>query len=654
MKRAYSLFTIKSINEEQRVIEGIATTPSTDRMGDIVEPEGAQFKLPLPLLWQHNSREPVGEVIAAKATPDGITFQAQFAKILEPGALKDRIDAAWQSVKYKLVKGMSIGFSPIESAQIKDTWAEHFLKWEWIELSCVTIPANVDATITTIKSADEALLAASGEKQSLVVRLSSAPGASGTRPNFPKGKTEMKTIAEQIASFEAKRAASRARMDEIMAKSADEGRTLNEAETQEYDTLDAEVKTVDAHLTRLKAHEASMVERAVEIVPAKVDGPAAAAQVRAPSGIISVKSNVEPGIKMARYAMALLRAKGNLNDALSIAQNNKSWMDTTPEVATVLKAAVATGDTTTAGWAAELVYAANLANEFIEFLRPQTILGRIPNMTRIPFNVRIAGQNAGSSAFWVGQGQPVPVSKLGTTSTNLGIAKAAGLVAIDDELVRSSSPSAEMLVRNDLGKAISQFLDTQFLDPDIAAVANVSPASILNGVSPVAASGLDSAALRTDVQALFATWISANLDPSQGVWIMPPTQALAISLMLNPLGQQVYPGINLQGGELFGLPVITSMSAKLSGSPTLGNIIALINAPEILLADDGQVTISTSSEASIQMLDNPTNESTGSTVATSVVSMFQTNSLAIKAVRFINWAKRRATAASWISGAAYK
>ena len=654
MKRAYSLFTIKSINEEQRVIEGIATTPSTDRMGDIVEPEGAQFKLPLPLLWQHNSREPVGEVIAAKATPDGITFQAQFAKILEPGALKDRIDAAWQSVKYKLVKGMSIGFSPIESAQIKDTWAEHFLKWEWLELSCVTIPANVDATITTIKSADEALLAAFGEKQRLVVRLSSAPGASGTRPNFPKGNPEMKTIAEQIASFEAKRAASRARMDEIMAKSADEGRTLNEAETQEYDTLDAEVKTVDAHLTRLKAHEASMVERAVEIVPAKVDGPAAAAQVRAPSGIISVKSNVEPGIKMARYAMALLRAKGNLNDALSIAQNNKSWMDTTPEVATVLKAAVATGDTTTAGWAAELVYAANLANEFIEFLRPQTILGRIPNMTRIPFNVRIAGQNAGSSAFWVGQGQPVPVSKLGTTSTNLGIAKAAGLVAIDDELVRSSSPSAEMLVRNDLGKAISQFLDTQFLDPDIAAVANVSPASILNGVSPVAASGLDSAALRTDVQALFATWISANLDPSQGVWIMPPTQALAISLMLNPLGQQVYPGINLQGGELFGLPVITSMSAKLSGSPTLGNIIALINAPEILLADDGQVTISTSSEASIQMLDNPTNESTGSTVATSVVSMFQTNSLAIKAVRFINWAKRRATAASWISGAAYK
>ena len=463
----------------------------------------------------------------------------------------------------------------------------------------------------------------------------------------------MKTIAEQIASFEAKRQASTGRMNEIMSKAADEGRTLNETETQEYDGLKVEVKTIDDHLVRLKEHEAQMVERAVAIIPAKVDDPAKAAQVRSASGIVLIKTNIEPGIKMARYAMALLRAKGNLNDALSIVQNNKGWMDTSPELVTVLKAAVATGDTTTAGWASELVYAANLANEFIEFLRPQTILGKIPNLTRVPFNVRIAGQNAGSSAFWVGQGQPVPVSKLGTMAVTLGIAKAAGLVAIDDELVRSSSPSAEMLVRNDLAKAIAQFLDSQFLDPDYAAVANVSPASILNGVTPITPSGTTSAALRVDVQVLIDTWLAANLDPSQGVWIMPPTQALALSLMLNPLGQPLYPEINLKGGLLFGLPVITSMSAKLSGSPTVGSIIALLNAPEILLADDGEVTISTSSEASIQMLDNPTNLSTGATAATTVVSMFQTNSLAIKAVRFINWAKKRATAAQYIANAAY-
>jgi hypothetical protein len=50
MKRAHSLLTIKSFDESSGEFEGIASTPSTDRMGDIVEPKGAKFTLPMPLL----------------------------------------------------------------------------------------------------------------------------------------------------------------------------------------------------------------------------------------------------------------------------------------------------------------------------------------------------------------------------------------------------------------------------------------------------------------------------------------------------------------------------------------------------------------------------------------------------------------------------
>jgi hypothetical protein len=53
LKRAYSLLHVKSIDEDQRILIGVASTPSTDSYGDIVEPEGAEYKLPLPLLWQH-------------------------------------------------------------------------------------------------------------------------------------------------------------------------------------------------------------------------------------------------------------------------------------------------------------------------------------------------------------------------------------------------------------------------------------------------------------------------------------------------------------------------------------------------------------------------------------------------------------------------
>lgn len=183
MNRAYSQFTVKAVDEDARTIEGIATTPKTDRVGDIVEPEGAAFTLPIPLLWQHDSRAPIGHVNTAKVSKDGISIKAQLVQISEPGTLKDRLDEAWQSIKSGLVRGLSIGFRPLKSENIDDDnesyfAPQRFLEWDWLELSAVTIPANADASITSIKSADEPFLrAATGAHR--VVRLDQSPGASG-------------------------------------------------------------------------------------------------------------------------------------------------------------------------------------------------------------------------------------------------------------------------------------------------------------------------------------------------------------------------------------------------------------------------------------------------------------------------------------------
>jgi HK97 family phage prohead protease len=156
MKRAYGLLEMKNFDDEKRLVEGMATTPSPDRYGDIVEPKGAVFKLPIPLLWQHMSSLPVGEVYAAKATAEGIEVKARVFKATESESLIKRLDEVWESLKLKLVKGFSIGFTPLESAQIKDTYSYRFLEWEWLELSLVTIPANAEATISAVKSASDA------------------------------------------------------------------------------------------------------------------------------------------------------------------------------------------------------------------------------------------------------------------------------------------------------------------------------------------------------------------------------------------------------------------------------------------------------------------------------------------------------------------
>lgn len=464
-----------------------------------------------------------------------------------------------------------------------------------------------------------------------------------------------KSIAEQISAFESKRAANLARASEIQNLAIDEGRSKDDAEKQEFDTLMKDNQTVDTELIDLRAMEKQLLASAKPVTQEAGLDPKQALEVRANSYIQVRAPNVEKGVPFARYVQAMARAKGNVHAALQIAEANKNWKDTTPQVAETLKMATVTGaDTTTAGWAAELVYNQNLASEFIEYLRPKTIIGQIPNLTRVPFNVRIAGESGTPTAYWVGQGAPIPVSKSTTMSISMGIAKAAGMCVLTKELIMSSSPNAETMIRNSLAKTIIQFLDQQFIAPDYAAVANVNPASITNGVTPILATGTTAATLRTDVQTLFASWITNNVDPSGAVWVMTATQALAVSLMQNALSQPYFPTMTAQGGTFFGYPVIVSQSAMQVGSPVAGegNLIVLINAPDILLADDGEVVIDASGEASVQMLDNPTNNAQAGT-ATTMVSMWQTDSVAVRAIRHINWAKRRSTAVSYIKDAAY-
>lgn len=667
MDRAYSVLEIRAVSEDARTIEGIATTPSTDRMGDVIEPMGAEFAAELPLLWQHNHDEPVGHVRFGKATPQGIPFTAKIAKIAEEGELKALLDKAWQSVKARLVRAVSIGFRPIEYA-LMEGGGVRFLKTEILELSLVTVPANQDCTITQIRSIDQSLRAASGQQRELVgergaeIIAPTKPGASGKTATAipvvahlkaPKEGMKMKTVAEQIAGFEATRQAKSARMNELMTKAAEEGVTLDAEQTEEYDSLDAEVKSIDAHLTRLRSLEKSNVSHAT---PVDGSGSVAASESRGGAVRVEVKgSNLPKGTAFTRYAMALARSKGNLMQAAEIA---KGWKDSTPEVETVLKAAVAAGTTTDSDWAAPLVEYQNMASEFAELLRPQTIIGRIPGLRRVPFNIKVPRQTAGSSASWVGEGAPKPVGALAFDQISLGHTKLAGIVVLTDELVRFSNPSAEAIVRQDLIDTIVSTMDRDFVDPANAGTTDVKPASITNGVTPVTASGTDAEAVRADVKALFAKFIAANMSLAGAVWIMSEVQALGLAMMLNPLGQPEFPGLQINGtsgGTFFSLPVVLSENVVAnagSGSPITGDggRLVLAKASEILLADDGQVMLDASREASLQMDSAPTDPPTSSTV---MVSLWQMNMVGLRAERFINWKKRRAGAVQYIDAANY-
>jgi HK97 family phage prohead protease len=162
LNRAYSFIEVKSFDDDKRIVEGVATTPTPDRVQDRINPLGAKFSLPIPFLWQHNHSQPIGHVIDADTKKTGIKFKAQVEKLDEPGALKDRLDEAWQSLKLRLVRATSIGFAPIKWAWIEASGGIDYDEWEWFELSAVTIPMNPEAVITEVKRFDRMFREAEG------------------------------------------------------------------------------------------------------------------------------------------------------------------------------------------------------------------------------------------------------------------------------------------------------------------------------------------------------------------------------------------------------------------------------------------------------------------------------------------------------------
>jgi HK97 family phage major capsid protein/HK97 family phage prohead protease len=655
LHRAYSLLEVKSIDEEQRVITGIATTPTPDRYGDIVEPKGAEFQLPIPLLWQHKSSEPVGEVFEAKVTAAGIEVKAKFAKIDEPGKLKDRIDEAWQSVKAKLVRGLSIGFSSIEYS-LMETGGYRFLKWSWLELSAVTIPANAEASIATIRSFASAGLGTEVPDPNRK-HTPAVVGKAAVVVKANTGKPIMKTIPEQIQDFTNTRAAKAAEMATIMNKSAETGTTLDPADAEKHDTLKAEIRAIDEHLTRLKDHEE--INKA-SVVPANGETQKAASESRGGHSVISVKRDLPKGFQFARYAICMGNSRGIPGEAIRLAKQYYPSDDAVLKL--VEKTAVAGGATSGSHYLDDMV-PYNVMQDFIEFLRPGSIIGKFggpnpgapgrnyPALRRTGFNERVSGMSTGYTAGWKGEGLPALPSAAVTFNQTLTWNCMAALAVLTKEAIRFSNPNAELQVRDDLARAVNAKLDIDFVDPAKAASGTTSPASITNGVVATGVSGTGATNVRHDIAVMLAAFATNNLDPSDIVLIMSGTMASNISMMVNALGQPDFPALSDAGGYLAGKPVIVSEHLTSLGSPSTQMIVA-VKASEIYLADDGVVTVEASDQASIEMVDTSSQSGITGTGA-SLVSLWQSGLVGLMANREITWKKRRSTAVQYISPAAY-
>jgi hypothetical protein len=456
--------------------------------------------------------------------------------------------------------------------------------------------------------------------------------------------------AEQISAFEQKRAALVAANEAIMAKAAEDGSTLDAEQQEAFDGNQEDMKAIDDHLKRLRIMEKAAGETA-RPVEGQTERQGSAARV--PAQIKAAKP--APGIQFARFARCMILGKKAGINPIDLAKQEYGERD--PHVVEMVMKSLNLSTKANIPAVNTTADAALIGNEggfadYVEFLRNQTIVGRfgqngVPSLRRVPFYFPVVTQATGGTAYWPGEGNAKPMTKPTWTRTELTPLVVAALAASTIQALRFSSPSAEMALRDDLTAAVVEAIDTAFIDPANSGSAGAKPASITNGISgTVASSGSDAEAVRADARAAMAVFVTAKNPLTSGVWIMSGINALGLAVMVNALGQAEFPGMTVNGGIFMGLPVIVSQGA--------GDTITLVNAGDIWLADDGGVNVDMSTEASLQMVDNPTGTSVGSDpVEATLVSMFQTNSVAIRVETYINWARRRPTGVATITDATW-
>lgn len=465
------------------------------------------------------------------------------------------------------------------------------------------------------------------------------------------------TLKEQIEKLRKKLEKSIEKRDDLNDAAMGESRTLTEDEAKQYDQVVGEIKGLKSELKRLedllaeREEEAAEAERQKAAAAKPVDGedPTKAAASRGGEGRVVVVPE-EKGVGFAKFARVLINSKLNTISPIDMA---KGLYPNDQRIQNVVRAAVAAGTTSDANWVGNLVGDETAVfADFVEFLRPMTILGKfgmngIPSLRSVPFRVPLVGQTSGGAGYWVGEGKGKPLTKFDFSRTTLEPLKVANIAVLSEEAIKYSSPAADVLVRNALAEALQERLDVDFIDPGKVAVAGISPASVTNGLAAIPATGTGTADdVRADLRALYQNFIAANNTPASAVLIMNGTTALALSLMTNALGQPEFPTVTMIGGTLNGVPVIVSEHIPTDSS---GSLVIMANAGDIYLGDEGGVMIDMSREASLEMSDAPTGDATNGT-GSSLVSLWQTNSVGIRAERFINWSKRRPTAVAYLNG----
>lgn len=326
-------------------------------------------------------------------------------------------------------------------------------------------------------------------------------------------------------------------------------------------------------------------------------------------------------VNFARTGLYLMLAKAEGENPCVIAERKRPGDGA--ELERMMKAAVPASDTNGALFAQSAVI-----SEFADSVRAAALLGQI-KYQRVPFSTSMPFLSAVTEFDFVGEGRPIPALSLQFNSPLLlKRTKISGIVVITNELLRAAGTSAESLINREMKAACVAAADRRLLDPAYDGN-GVGPASITyDGSSPPGAVyDATGAADATDVDGVVADLLAqlAALGSNLANVIFITDTATAIALAgLRESGVAAY-DITTAGGTLGGVPLLVSGSAP-------PHQLTALDAQELLVANDGEFALSTTTEALIDQSSVP--------VGATPISLFQEEATGLRVTWFVNWAMR--------------
>ena len=374
------------------------------------------------------------------------------------------------------------------------------------------------------------------------------------------------------------------KMDAILASA---GETMTDEQKGDFDTLDAEVQVLDveikandAEIERFERIEKYKASQAKPFVPAYEPDRIVPAEAKAPK---------EKGTDFARISKALIAAKGNALVAAQWAET-QAW-DNKADIAKALGSSTAVGG----GYLVPVEY----SSDIIDLLRNQTVVYKAgPQIMPMNGTLEVPKLASGANGGYVGENATRNAEEPTFGNVKLTTKKLMAKVPVSNDLIRNSSPQADMVVRDDIVAGLS-------VTADAALLRDLGDGAAPKGLRYWAAAGnqlntagTTSANIESDLSDMLGGLQDYNVPMIRCVWFMAPRSFRHLYNLRDANGNLIYPELRGPTPMLYSYPVMTTNQIPTNLGGGTATEIYLVDMAQVIIGEEGGIELKISDEAS--------------------------------------------------------